>query len=84
MTVKELYDEINPKYYKSIKSKIDRLTLLINKYVESNKENITTNLINRNVDKIIINEFKNNINFHLKKYLIDFLFFELQYFLTFL
>lgn len=68
LTVKELYDEINPKYYKSIKSKIDRLTLLINKYVESNKENITTNLINRNVDKIIINEFKNNINFHLKKY----------------
>lgn len=68
LTVKELYDEINPKYYKSIKSKIDRLTLLINKYVESNKENITTNLINRNVDKIIINEFKNNINLHLKKY----------------
>lgn len=68
LTVKELYNEINPKYYKSIKSKVDRLTLLINKYVESNKENMTTNLINRKVDKEIISEFKNNINLHLKKY----------------
>ena len=66
--IKELYNEINPKYYKSIKSKIDRLTLLIDKYVESNKESIITNLINRKVDKEIINEFKNNISFHLKKY----------------
>lgn len=64
--VKELYNEINPKYYKSIKSKIDRLTLLIDKYVQSNKESIITNLINRKVDKEIINEFKNNINLHLK------------------
>lgn len=66
--IKELYNEINPKYYKSIKSKINRLTLLINKYIESNKENITTNLINRKVDKEIISEFKNNINLQLKKY----------------
>ncbi len=67
--VKELYNEINPKYYKSIKSKIDRLIVLTNKYVKSNRENIITNLINRKVNKKIINEFKNNISFHLKKYL---------------
>lgn len=66
--IKELYNEINFEYYKSIKSKIDRLTLLIKKYIESNKEIITTDLINRNVNKDVINEFKNNINIHLKNY----------------
>ena len=66
--IKELYDEINPKYYKSIKLKIDRLILLINKYVDTNKESITTNLIKRKVSGEIINEFKNNINIYLKKY----------------
>lgn len=66
--VKELYSEINPKYYKSIKSKIDRLILLLNKYVDTNKESITTNLIKRKVSGKVINEFKNNINIYLKKY----------------
>ena len=66
--IKELYNEINPKYYKSIKSKVDRLTLLINKHIESNKETITINLINKKVDKGVISEFKNSINMHLKNY----------------
>lgn len=66
--IKQLYDDINSEYYISIKSKIDRLILLLNKYISSNKENIITNLINRNVDKEIINEFKNNSSIYLKKY----------------
>lgn len=66
--IENLYNEINPKYYKSIKSKIERLILLISKYIDSNKENITTNLIKRKVSGEVINEFKNNINMHLKKY----------------
>lgn len=66
--IKELYNEINPKYYKSIKSKIDRLILLLNKYVDANKESITTNLIKRKVSGEVIAEFKNNINIYLKKY----------------
>jgi DNA helicase-2/ATP-dependent DNA helicase PcrA len=66
--IKELYNEINPKYYKSIKSKIDRLILLLNKYVDANKESITANLIKRKVSGEVIAEFKNNINIYLKKY----------------
>ncbi|MBE6150062.1 MAG: hypothetical protein E7170_05005 [Firmicutes bacterium] len=66
--IKELYNEINFEYYKSIKSKVDRLTLLIKKYIESNKEIMTTDLINKNVSNDVINEFKNNINIHLKNY----------------
>lgn len=68
LIVKELYSEINSKYYKSIKSKIDRLILLLNKYVDANKESIITNLIKRKVSGEVINEFKNNINIYLKKY----------------
>lgn len=67
-TIKNLYNDINPKHYKSIKSKIERLILIINKYVDSNKERITTNLIKKNVGNEVVNEFKNNLNYHLKKY----------------
>ena len=66
--IQELYSDINPKYYKSIKSKIDRLILLINKYIDTNKETIITKLIDKKVNKEIISEFKSGINIHLKKY----------------
>ena len=66
--IKNIYNEINPKYYKSIKSKIDRLILLLNKYIEDNKETITARLINKKTDKEVIDEFKNNINIYLKRY----------------
>lgn len=66
--IKEFYNDINPKYYKSIKSKVDRLILLINKYIENNKDNIITRLIDKKVDKTVIDDFKNNTNIYLKKY----------------
>ena len=66
--IKELFYDINQKYYKSIKSKVDRLILLINKYIENNKDNIITRLIDKKVDKTVIDDFKNNTNIYLKKY----------------
>jgi len=62
------YEEINKNTFKSIKSRIDRLILLLNKYIEENKYKIITKLIQDKVDKKIIDELKNNINIHLKKY----------------
>ena len=64
----DIYNEIDKNRYKSIKSQIDRTILLLEKYIVENKERILLRLIKDNVDKKIINEFKNNISSHLKKY----------------
>ena len=66
--IKNIYEEINKKTFKSIKCRIERLILLLNKYIENNKEKIIFNLIKNEVDKDIINQIKNNINSNLKKY----------------
>lgn len=66
--IRQIYNEINPKTYKSIKSKIDRLLLLLNKYVEENKDNILSRLINNKTSKDVIDEFKNNYMNNLKRY----------------
>ena len=66
--IKNVYEEINKKTFKSIKCRIERLILLLNKYIENNKEKIIFNLIKNEVDKDIINQIKNNINSNLKKY----------------
>lgn len=64
----DIYNEIDINRYKSIKSQIDRTILLLEKYIDDNKERILLRLIKDNVDKKVINEFKNNISNHLKKY----------------
>lgn len=66
--IKKIYEEVNIKYYKSIKSRIDRLMLLINKYIGTKREKIVANLIKKSASKETISEFKNNFNKHLKNY----------------
>ena len=66
--IKELYKEINPNYYNSVQSKVDRLILLMSRYIETNKDAIITNLIRRKVDKKVIDELKNNLGIQLSKY----------------
>lgn len=66
--IKSLYDEINTNIYISIKSRIDRLILLLNKYYDSNKESILSILIKNNASKETMDTFKNKFNISLKKY----------------
>ena len=66
--INNMYNELNNNIYISIKSKIDRLILLINKYYELNKEQITSKLIKNDSSKQIIDTFKNKFNISLKKY----------------
>lgn len=66
--IKNTYDEINKTTFKSVKARIDRLILLLNKYLTDNKEQIISKLIKDKVDKKVIEELKNNLNNHLKKY----------------
>lgn len=68
--IKNIYDEINKTTFKSVKSRIDRLMLLLNKYINDNMGNIVTKLINNKVNKKVIDELKNNLNAHLKKYFV--------------
>lgn len=66
--IKNIYDEINKNTFKSIKSRIERLILLLSKYITDNIDSILSNLIKDKVDKKVIKEIKNNINNNLKKY----------------
>ena len=66
--IKELYNTIDFNIYKSIKSKIDRLIVLLMKYYEDYKDIIISDLIKNNIDLNIINEVKNNLNIYLKKH----------------
>lgn len=66
--IKSLYEEINKNIYKSIKSRVDRLILLINKYIEENNDLILSRLIKDKTDKKVIDDYKNNINIYLKRY----------------
>jgi len=68
--IKNIYDEINKTTFKSIKSRIDRLILLLNKYVNDNKDSIISKLIRDKIDKKVIEELKNNLNSYLKKYFV--------------
>lgn len=68
--IKNIYDEINKTTFKSVKSKVDRLILLLNKYIKDNETKIVLKLINDKVNKKVIDELKNNLNAHLKKYFV--------------
>ena len=64
----DIYNDLNKNMFESVKSKIERCLLLLNKYIEVNKNQIISKLIKDDVDKKVINELKNNIGTHLKKH----------------
>ena len=66
--IKKLYSEINKKIFKSIKSRIDRLILLIEKHINEKIEKISTTFIQNSINQENIEKFKDSINYHLKKY----------------
>lgn len=66
--IKNFYNEIDKNIFKNVFSKINKLILLLNKYISDNKDRITDGLIKNNTKKKTIDEFKNNVNSHLNKY----------------
>ena len=66
--IKKIYNDINKNTFVSVKSRIDRMILLLEKHVNDNIDFITKRLIKNNINKKIIDEVKNNLNNNLKKY----------------
>lgn len=64
--IKQLIKEINETTYKSLKQKQDRIILLINKYIEENKQRIITHLIESKINNKTIQEFKKNHSKYIK------------------
>ena len=68
--IRQTYDEINKTAFKSIKSRIERLILLLSKHVNKTQDKIVSKLIKNQVDRKVIDEVKININSHLRKYFV--------------
>lgn len=66
--ISQTYNEINKTTFKSVKNRIERLILLLSKHVNKTQDKIVSKLIKEQVDRKIIDEVKNNLNSHLKKY----------------
>ena len=66
--IKSIYDDIDKKIYQSINSRIERLMLLLNKYINDNIDTIARKYINNNIKQKDLELFKSNININLKKY----------------
>lgn len=66
--IKNTYDDINKTIFKSIKSQMERLILILNKYINDNIEEISKRFINNKIEQKKIDNFKQNINSYLKKY----------------
>ena len=66
--IKTTYDEINKNTFKSVKARINRLILLLEKYINENFSNISKKYIKNEISQKNIENFKNNINNYLKKY----------------
>lgn len=66
--IENTFKDVNKDIYISIKARINRLILLLDKYYDKNKDNILASLISKNVDKKVLNEFKNNYSVNIKKY----------------
>ena len=64
--IKQLIKEINETTYKSLKQKQDRIILLINKYIEENKQKIIKHLIESKINNKTIQEFKKNHSKYIK------------------
>ena len=66
--IKDMYLELNNNIFENVNSKVQRIIMLINKYIDNHKDKIIGNLIKNDINNKVINEIKNNINYHLKKY----------------
>lgn len=66
--IKLTYDEINKNTFKSVKARINRLILLLEKYINENFSNISKKYIKNEISQKTIENFKNSINNYLKKY----------------
>lgn len=66
--IKNMYKEIDKKIYRSINSRIERLILLLTKYINENIDLITKKYINNNISQSELELFKSNIVLNLKKY----------------
>ena len=66
--IKTVYEEINKNTFKSVKSRINRLILLLEKHINENFSNISKKYIKSEISQKTIENFKNNINNYLKKY----------------
>ena len=66
--IKSTYNEINKNLFKSIKVRINRLILLLEKYINENFSNISKKYIENEISQKTIDNIKNNINIYLKKY----------------
>lgn len=63
--IKNMYEEIK---LNNIKSRIDKLILLLEKNIKDNIDNISRRMINSNINQKDFILFKNNISTYLKKY----------------
>ena len=68
--IKTIYEEINKNTFKSIKARINRLILLLDKYINENFSSISRKYIKNEISQRTIDNFKNNINSYLKKYFV--------------
>lgn len=66
--IQTTYDDINKHIFKSVKSRINRLILLLEKYINDNFSLISKKYIKNEISQKTIAHFKNNINTYLKKY----------------
>lgn len=66
--IKSIYEEMDKKIYKSINSQVDRLILLLTKYINENIDSISKKYINNKVSQKDLELFKSNITLNLKKY----------------
>lgn len=66
--INNIYVELDHNLFTSIKSRVDRLILLLNKHINDNINTISRKFITNKVSQKELNEFKNNLNNHLKKY----------------
>lgn len=66
--VMNIYNEIDKKIYKSINSRIERLILLLTKYINENIDSISKKYITNKVSQKELELFKSNIVLNLKKY----------------
>ena len=68
--IKKIYEEINKNIFKNIKSRINRLILLLEKDIDDNFSNISNKYIKNEIIHKNIENFKSNINNYLKKYFV--------------
>lgn len=66
--IETVYDDINKNTFKSVKSRINRLILLLEKHINENLFNVSSKYIKNEISQKSLENFKNNIGNYLKKY----------------